>query len=107
MIGLTQTIHLVIAEKVTVRGVVTADWSNPTLIPVKAHVYYESTGITQGDGPGMTFTRELTALMEVVELEMGFTRIRWQDHDYTIGPPEKRYRYDKPFFQAVRLLGYA
>lgn len=107
MIGLTQTIELVIAEKLTIRGVVTADWTNPTLIPAKAHVYYESTGIDFDNAPGATFTRELTALMEVVEIESGFTRIRWQGHDYTIGPPEKRYRYDKPIFQAVRLLGYA
>ncbi|MGO2810293.1 MAG: hypothetical protein ACTIBG_02320 [Brevibacterium aurantiacum] len=107
MIGLTQTVQLVIAAKVTVRGVVTADWKNATLVDVKAHVYYESTGVTQGSGPGLTFTKELTALMEVVDFEMGFTRIRWEDHDYTPGPPELRYRYDKPIFQAVKLQGRA
>jgi len=107
MIGLTQTIELVIAAKVTVRGSVVADWSDTTIVPAKAHVYYESTGIALDSSPGATFTRELTALMEVVEIESGFTRIRWQGNDYTIKPPELRYRYDRPIFQAVRMLGYA
>ncbi|RBP64138.1 hypothetical protein DFO66_10710 [Brevibacterium sanguinis] len=110
MIGIhyTQTIQLVIATLVDVRGVPTPDWNNPTLIPVKSHVYYESTGLDdQGTSPGLVFTRQLTALMEPIEYDPRYTRIRWQGYDYTIDAPEVRFRYGKPIFQAVQLLGRA
>lgn len=104
MIGLDQTISIVTAAKVEVRGVLTADWTNATLAEAKAHVYYEKTYLGNDTGPGVTYHEQLIALMKPAELEAGFTRIRWEGTDYSmIGDPEVRYRHGRPMFQAVKM----
>lgn len=104
MIGLTQTLDILTADIVIVRGVETIDWSNPTEQTVKCFVYYESTGMeSRSSGPGLVLAKQLTALMEPIDFETKATRFRWRGDLYTVQPPQIRDYNRKPLFQAVAM----
>ncbi|MGM0700390.1 MAG: hypothetical protein ACQEVD_16210 [Actinomycetota bacterium] len=102
MLGLTQHVTIVTAEKIIIRGVETADWSNPTEQTVKAHVFYENAELVNR-GSSYVFTRQLTAIMEPVEFDPEFTRIRWQGAMHSVEPPLVREYNRRPKFQSVAM----
>lgn len=96
------TIEILTANTVIYRGVETVDWENPTVETVKAHVGYRSTGLSSQEH-NIVFSRELLALMPVIQLDPEKNRIRFEGVEYMITRPEIRYRYGKPIFQSVGL----
>lgn len=103
MIGFTQTIGLVVGEWVTVRGVRTADFSDPTIVEnVPAAVYYTKTGADFEHG--VQYSEEVRVLLEPRDVDLGITRIRWMGADYSITEaPRTRFRYGKPHHLSITL----
>ena len=103
MIGLTETVDILTATIVVVRGVESADWSNPTVeSDVPAATYY--TKSTADFDYGISFYEEIRVIMEPRDFDARLNRIRWRGTVYEVKESARtHYRAGTPHHVSITL----